>query len=389
MLEPVEKKAALILGGGGITGGVYELGVLSALEDFIVRGRRTRDFDIFVGVSAGSLLAAFLANGISVADMCKAILGERAHRLVLRREDIYDLRFKPFARAGWNFLRSIGPVVRYLRREGQPVSFLNAVSLFLQYLPSGFFSNANLERYSRGILSDDDRTNDFRGLSKELYIVATEIDTGERWVFGGDGLADVPISLAIQASSAIPVFFEPVRIREHYFVDGAAERAGHMDIPIASGADLVLMVNPTVPVYNDRTVVSIPTVTGNCSSITETGFANIAEQTFRINTRVKLELAMELHRCKNPETDILLLEPATMESTLFLYGSMNFAERVQILNYGYNSAAVHFVENFDRLRECFAKHGMEVSWARIRTDPFLELATRHKSRRRYAMTVYR
>ena len=78
-----------------------------------------------------------------------------------------------------------------------------------------------------------------------------------------------------------------------------------------------------------------------------------------------------------------------MESTLFLYGSMNFAERVQILNYGYNSAAVHFVENFEHLKGCFAKHGMDVSLDRIRTDRFLELATRHKSRRRYAMTVYR
>ncbi len=382
-------KAALILGGGGITGGVYELGVLSALDDFIVRGRRTRDFDIFVGISAGSLVAAFLANGITVSDMCKAILGEPGHPLVLRREDIYDLRFKPFFRAGWNFLRSIGPVIRYLRREGQPVTFLNAVSMFLQYLPSGFFSNANIERYAAGILSEDGRTNDFRGLNRRLYIVATEIDTGERWVFGGDGLSDVPISVAIQASSAIPVFFEPVRIREHFFVDGAAERAGHMDIPIAAGAELVLMINPTVPVYNDRTVVCIPTVTGNCSSITETGFASIAEQTFRINARVKLELAMELSRARSPETDLLLLEPATMESTLFMYGSMNFAERVQILNYGYNSAAAHFVENFKHLEGCFAKHGMEVSLDRIRTDRFLEVATRHKSRRRYAMTVYR
>ncbi|MGE5190117.1 MAG: patatin-like phospholipase family protein [Gemmatimonadota bacterium] len=385
----MDGKAALILGGGGITGGVYELGVLSALEDFIVRGRRTRDFDIFVGISAGSLLAAFLANGIPVADMCKAILGERGHRLVLERGDIYDLRFGPFVRAAWNFLRSIRPAVRYLRREGQPVTFLNAVSLFLQYLPAGFFSNANLERYVRRILSEGGRTNDFRLLSRELFIVATEIDTGERWVFGGNGLSDIPVSLAVQASSAIPVFFEPVRIRDRYFVDGAAERAGHMDIPIAAGADFVLMINPTVPVYNDRTVVCIPTVTGNCSSITETGFANIAEQTFRINTRVKLELAMELHRCRNPETDIVLLEPAPMESNLFLYGSMNFAERVQILNYGYNSAAVHLIDNFDHLKECFAKHGMDVSLDRIRTDRFLELATRHKSRRRYAMTVYR
>ena len=386
----MENKAALVLGGGGITGGVYELGALSALDDFVVRGRRSGDFDLYVGISAGSLLAAFLANGITVREMCTAILGgEHGHRLALRREDIYEFRIAPFLRAGWKFLRSLGPAVRYLRRESQPVTFLNLIALLGQFLPAGLFSNANLERYVARILSESGRTNDFRTLRRPLYIVATEIDTGERWIFGGEGTSDVPISRAIQASSAIPVFFEPVDIGGRSFVDGAAERAGHIDIPIAAGAGLVLMINPTVPVYNDRTVVCIPTVAGNCSSITETGFGNIAEQTFRINSRVKLELGMELHRLRRPDVDILLVEPAPMESTLFLYGSMNFSERVQVLNYGYNSAAFHFMENFDRLKACFEKHDMEVSLERVRTDRFLELATRPKTRRRFVLRTHR
>jgi hypothetical protein len=383
----VESKAALILGGGGITGGVYELGVLSALDDFLVGGRRPTDFDIFVGISAGSLLASFLANGISVKEMCKAVLGEQEHRLLLRREDIYDFRFRPFLRAAWNFFRSIGPVFRHLRRQGQPVTFLNAVALFQQFLPAGFFSNANLERYVARILSEEGRTNSFDGLAKQLFIVATEIDTGERWIFGRGEVSDVPISKAIQASSAIPVFFEPVRIGDHYFVDGAAERVGHLDLPIAAGARFLLMINPTVPIYNDRTVVCVPNLFGYCSSLTETGFTAIAEQTFRINSRVKLELGVDLFRKHHPEADLILIEPAPMESTLFLYGSMNFAERVQVLNYGYNSAAFHFTENFARLRDAFASHGMEVSLDRISVDRFLEFAARARTRRKFGMKI--
>ena len=86
----VETKAALILGGGGITGGMYELGALSAMDDFIVSGRKSGQFDLYVGISAGSILAAFLANGITVNEMCSAVLGEKDQGLLLRREDIYE-----------------------------------------------------------------------------------------------------------------------------------------------------------------------------------------------------------------------------------------------------------------------------------------------------------
>jgi hypothetical protein len=381
----VESKAALILGGGGITGGVYELGVLSALDDFLVGTRRPTDFDIYVGNSAGSLLAACLANGISVKEMCKGILGEEGHRLLMRREDIYQFRLSAYLRAAWNFLRSIGLVLRSLRRERQPVTFLNAIALFQQFLPAGVFSNANLERYVARIFSEEGRTNDFEKLERRLFIVATEIDTGERRVFDGGEPSRVPISKAIQASTAIPIFFEPVRIEDRFFVDGMAERADHLDLPISAGARLLLLVNPTVPVYNDRTVMCIPNVQGHCSSITETGFAAVAEQTFRINTRVKLELGIELCRRQNPDAEILLIEPAPLDSTLFLYGSMNFSERLQVLNHGYNSAAYYFLENFERLKDSFARHGMDVSLDRLSTDPFLEFAARAKSGRRYAM----
>ena len=381
----VETKAALILGGGGITGGMYELGALSAMDDFIVSGRKSGEFDLYVGISAGSILAAFLANGITVNEMCSAVLGEGDRGFFLRREDIYEFRFGNLLRFLGRSLRALGSIVRHIRKSGQPLTFLNILAVLQQFLPAGFFSNANLERYVARSLSGEGRSNDFRVVRKPLSIVATEVDTGERWIFGEGGRNDIPISKAIQASTAIPVFFEPVLIEDRFFVDGAAERVGHLDIPAAAGADLIVMINPIVPIYNDRSVVCIPTIDGQCRSLTERGVAAIAEQTFRINSRVKLELGALLFRADHPGTDLLMIEPSPAESSLFLYGSMNFAERVHSLNYGYNSSVYYFIENFEMLRECFARHGMEVSLERLAADRFLQQAVVPAARRRFGL----
>jgi predicted acylesterase/phospholipase RssA len=381
----VDTKAALILGGGGITGGMYELGALSAMDDFIVSGRKSGEFDLYVGISAGSILAAFIANGITVKEMCSAVLGEGDRGLFLRREDIFELHLGNLFRFLGRSFRSLVSVVRHLKKSGQPVTFLNILAILQQFLPAGFFSNANLERYVARTLSGEGRTNDFRAVRKPLSIVATEVDTGERWVFGEGGRKDIPISKAIQASTAIPVFFEPVLIEDRFFVDGAAERVDHLDIPAAMGADLIVMINPIVPIYNDRSAVCIPTINGQCGSLTERGVTAIAEQAFRINSRVKLELGALLFRADHPGTDLLVIEPSPAESSLFLYGSMNFAERIQSLNYGYNSSVYYFTENFDMLRECFARHGMEVSLERLAADRFLQQAVVPAGRRRFGL----
>lgn len=381
----VETKAALVLGGGGITGGMYELGALAAMDDFIVSGRKSGDFDLYVGISAGSILAAFLANGIGVREMCSAVLADEENGLLLRREDIYDLSFGKFARSFGRFLRNLGPVARHLKAAGRRVTLLDLLAALQQFLPAGLFSNANLERYVARVLAQPGRSNDFRTVRRSLAIVATDVDTGERWVFGAGGRDDVPISKAIQASTAIPVFFEPVAIDDRFFVDGAAERTGHLDIPAAAGADLIVMFNPVVPVYNDRSAVCLPSIDGRCRSIADRGVTAVAEQAFRINSRVKLELGAMLFRADHPETDLVVVEPSPAESSLFLYGSMNFAERVQALNYGYNSAVYCFIANFEALRELFRRHGMEVSLEGLAADRFLQEIPFPVTRRRFGL----
>src|ERR671936_2593084 len=87
-------------------------------------------------------------------------------------------------------------------------------------LPSGLYSGVGIERYVREVLSDPDRTDDFRLLENELYLVATDLDTCERVVFGAQDWDDVPISTAVRASTALPMVYRPVRVRGRELVDG-------------------------------------------------------------------------------------------------------------------------------------------------------------------------
>src|ERR671936_3133137 len=65
-------RTALVLGGGGFTGGVYEIGALRAL-DLLAVNRTVNEFDVYVGTSAGSFLAALTANGVTPEEMMRVV----------------------------------------------------------------------------------------------------------------------------------------------------------------------------------------------------------------------------------------------------------------------------------------------------------------------------
>src|SRR5687767_15702935 len=70
--RPRQSKTALVLGGGGFTGGVYEIGALRAL-DLLAVNHTVNEFDIYVGTSSGSFIASLTANGVTPEEMMRVL----------------------------------------------------------------------------------------------------------------------------------------------------------------------------------------------------------------------------------------------------------------------------------------------------------------------------
>src|SRR5919108_2209436 len=96
-------KVALVLAGGAVTGGAFKAGGLKALDDFLVN-RKTTDFDIYVGLSAGAFLAAPLAGGVTPPEMLRALDGNSEDFTYLSPLDFYSLNLREFAAKPVEFL---------------------------------------------------------------------------------------------------------------------------------------------------------------------------------------------------------------------------------------------------------------------------------------------
>jgi predicted acylesterase/phospholipase RssA len=237
----------LALAGGGFLGAAYELGVLAALAE-AVPDLDLNALDAYVGVSAGSFIAAGLANGKTPHQMVRMFVEDA--------EDALDpaTMLRPSARLWLRALRSapraFGQAIDAGISEGlrgpRAVAW-QAIERIGRLLPSGFLDTGPAERTLRALFGEEGRTDDFRRLRGALRIVAADIDTGEPVEFGAPGFDHVPISRAVLASSALPGLFPPVEIDGRFYVDGALNKTLHASVALDEGVSLLLCVNPLVP----------------------------------------------------------------------------------------------------------------------------------------------
>src|SRR5579859_5422110 len=163
-------KTALVLGGGGFTGGVYEIGALRAL-DLLSVNRTVNEFDVYVGTSAGAFVAAAVANGVTPEEMMRVIVQQVPTPFPdARVSALLRPNYGEFLSKGLTIPFRLLSLVRTLVRDLGQVS---AVDLFVglaEALPSGLYSGEGIARYVHQVLSDPDRTDDFRLLRNELYL---------------------------------------------------------------------------------------------------------------------------------------------------------------------------------------------------------------------------
>ncbi|MES3004099.1 MAG: patatin-like phospholipase family protein [Pseudomonadota bacterium] len=360
--NPPAPRIALALAGGGPLGAIYEIGALCALEEAL-QGLDFTALDHYVGVSAGSFIAAGLANGMSPRALCAAFIDDAAGS-----KDNFDpswlMRpaYDEFARRAI-MLPGLAASALWRATVGRR-SIASSLERLGAALPVGIFSNEQIHRRLGDLFSRGGRTNDFRELKAKLTVVATDLDSGDAAPFGRPGWDHVPISRAVQASSAMPGLFPPVEIEDRYFVDGALKKTMHASVALDEGVDLLLCLNPLVP-FNAATHGSaIP-------RIVDGGLPAVLGQTFRSLIHSRMALGMKHYERAYPGTDIVLIEPDHRDPELYLANTFAYGQRRRLAEHAYQRTRAMLRERHDELSPKLKRHGIE-----LRMD-VLEDARRH------------
>jgi hypothetical protein len=255
-----------------------------------------------------------------------------------------------------------------LRRLVQMGDFsaIDIVVGLAEALPAGLYSGAGVGDYVERVLADGGRVNDFRLLANELYLTATDLDTCERLVFGEPGWDDVPISKAIECSTALPVVYKPVDLKGRQLVDGGIRSTTNVDIAVEKGAKFIVVVNPLVPFVNDFEQ-SMSTVFGTrARRVSDMGMPGVANQAFRLIAHQRLHEAVAQWEERYPGVDIILLEPEPNDELMFGTPIMDYSRRLQIARHGFESVTATLAQDYDRYKEIAQRHGLEISERRVR-----------------------
>jgi NTE family protein len=203
---------ALVLGGGGVTGVAWEIGMLLGLEE---AGIPLRDADRLVGTSAGSIVAANIAGPTALADL-------------------YRAQVEGFAGATSARLRPVDIVrlltaVRFARNEQQGLRKLGALAAAAKTEPAAARRTVIEQRLPSHEWPD-----------RDLRIPAVDIDSGELRVFERD--SGVELVDAVGASCAVPMVWPVVPIDGHRYMDGGVRSVANADL--AAGLDRVIVIAP-------------------------------------------------------------------------------------------------------------------------------------------------
>ncbi len=363
-IEPVVsgERIGVALAGGGPLGAFYKLGALHALAESIEGLDLTR-LHAYVGVSSGSMIAAGLANGITPVDMGRVVINNESGEFPADPSIFLHPAYREFGRRVGRLPRLVLRALGYYARAPLARNLAEVLDPLLAALPTGLFDGEPLERFMRHLLATHGRTNDFRSLDRRLYIVATDLNTGEAARFGEPGRDHVPISRAIQASTALPGLYPPVEIDGHKYVDGALLRTMHASLVLEAGAQLVFCLNPLVA-YD----ASGGGTHHAHRDLTDSGLTVVLSQTFRSLIQSRMMVGMSGYRDRYPHADILLFEPDRDDERMFFANVFRYSDRRRLVDHAYQRTRQDLRRHARQLAPVLERHGLRLSAKALR-DP--------------------
>ena len=349
-------RVGLALAGGGPLGAIYELGALLALSESL-EGVDFNEMDVYVGVSAGGFIAAGLANGLTPERMRHMFIESDTVDEPFEPEQLLKPAFREYAMRAL----SVPPLLlasiwNYLANPwGQ--SIFESFQRLSRAIPTGIFNISGIDRFLSRTFSAQGRSNDFRRLKRKLFLVATDLDSGESVVFGSPGRDHVPISTAVQASAALPGMFPPVEIEGRHYVDGALRKTLHASVALKEGAGLVLCVNPLVPFDSE---LAVKRGAGKRHKLVDGGLPVVLAQTFRSIIHSRMQVGLSKYKTDYKNADVVLFEPNSDDAEMFFTNMFSYASRRRLCEHAYQKTRVELYRRCHELGPILAKHGIRL-----------------------------
>jgi NTE family protein len=306
-------RVGLVLGAGGVLGASWLIGALEALED--ETGWSAGEAERIVGTSAGSVIGAFAAHGISAEYMAAYAAGRsidgfveaevRAERRVTGSDYRLQLALPPIGPGSWRLA-----VTTLLHpRSHAPGAVLAG------WLPRGFISTAPIRGLVEAFVSAPWPDHD------GYWAVAADYGSGRRVAFGRDDAPPARVGDAVAASCAIPAFYHPVKIAGRRYVDGGVCSTSNLDLLRGEGLDLVVCLNP---------MSSLAPLLGGSPA---DRFAAL------MRASAGRRLGHEARKLRAEGTEVLILQPGPDDCDLMGLNLMSGARRLEVMEQARASVA--------------------------------------------------
>jgi NTE family protein len=381
-------RLGLALAGGGPLGATYEIGALLALTDAL-EGVDFNKLDVYVGVSSGSLVAAGLANGFTPGELYRIFIDNASSEHPLSPEIFLKPAFREYYRRAMSVPQLLVDSLWQYARDPFDARLIETFQRLGRAMPTGLFDNQAIADALHDLFTRAGCTDDFRKLKHRLFVVATDLDTGESVKFGAKGYDHVPISRALQASSALPGLFPPVMIDQRYYVDGALKKTLHASVALRDGANLVFCINPLVP-FDARFALRKGR---SPHKLVEGGLPVVLSQTFRALIHSRMQVGMAAYDTAYKNADVVLFEPDADDARMFFTNVFSYANRRRVCDHAYQGTLRELARRRATLVPVFQRHGIGLRTAALSTkahvasSPSLRAAPATKLKKRLQQSL--
>jgi NTE family protein len=368
----------LALAGGGFLGAAYELGVLAALSESI-DGLNLQELSSYVGVSAGGYVAAGLANGMTPHQMIRLFVEAEDSQTPIAPELMLKPAYKQLLSASKAAPKKLAQSLRHLNPFAPSLwRFIEEIGAML---PHGFVDAGSTAQTLARIFNQPGRSNSFKSFHGRLRILATDIDSGLSVEFGSEGFDDVPISIALTASSAVPGVFVPVEINGRRYLDGAINKTLHASVALKEGASLVICINPLVPYLHRDVSVE------DDLEISKSNLPTILSQTIRTVIRSRMSVGLEKYAATYPNATVLLFEPRQGDAAVFLTSIFSLKNRRKICQLAYEQTRTDLLSKKDIFKPLLERHGLKLRLGVLKANATAIVEEQPRQRPRQAKTL--